>query len=253
MPQRPTDSACSSAPVVDEWRVDGDRLQRGEQSAVRLFAVHDVSAAAGGKSSGRGDRGRREAVSDWTGVCTAVNVQPQSSSSAPQVISRDALIAAITTFLSGWDTLDEIPRCLKRELDAAGPRALIRLSRALSTAGADWGYYPRDPLARRIHQVLADRILLPESALHGGGASRGARAADRWSSSPITCRTRTRTCVEVMFHRAGAEPGVRSADGHRRPKGLLQSQAALLEPVLRHDQGAAEQRGLVGGRGHGSA
>jgi hypothetical protein len=95
-----------------------------------------------------------------------VNLQPQSPSSAPQVVSREALISAITTFLSGWETIDEISECLKRELDAAGPRALIRLSRALSTAGADWSYYARDPLARRIHQVLADRILLPDTSLH---------------------------------------------------------------------------------------
>ena len=120
-----------------------------------------------------------------------MNLQPQSSSTAPQVVSREALISAITTFLSGWDTLDEISACLSRELDSAGPRALIRLSRALSTAGADWSYYPRDPLARRIHQVLADRILLPDSSLQGGSIWRR-WAADRWSSSRITCRGRGR-------------------------------------------------------------
>ena len=65
-----------------------------------------------------------------------MNVQPHSSSSVPPVISRDALMTAITTFLSGWDTLDEIRDCLKRELDAAGPRAMLRLTRALSTAGS---------------------------------------------------------------------------------------------------------------------
>jgi 1-acyl-sn-glycerol-3-phosphate acyltransferase len=134
-----------------------------------------------------------------------VNLQPQSSSSAPQTISREALITAITTFLSGWDTLDEIRECLKRELDSAGPRALIRLSRALSDAGGDWSYYPRDPLARRIHQVLADRILLPESALHGGshlaalGSGPVVIVANHLSYADANL-------VEVMFHRAGAEP-----------------------------------------------
>jgi 1-acyl-sn-glycerol-3-phosphate acyltransferase len=133
-----------------------------------------------------------------------VNLQPQSPSSAPQVVSREALISAITTFLSGWDTLDEITECLTRELDAAGPRALVRLSRALSTAGADWSYYPRDPLARRIHQVLADRILLPDSALLGGEhlASLG--------SGPVVIVANhlsyaDANLVEVMFHRAGAD------------------------------------------------
>jgi 1-acyl-sn-glycerol-3-phosphate acyltransferase len=134
-----------------------------------------------------------------------VNLQPQSSPSAPQAISREALITAITTFLSGWDTLDEIRECLKRELDSAGPRALIRLGRALSDAGGDWSYYPRDPLARRIHQVLADRILLPESALHGDshlaalGSGPVVIVANHLSYADANL-------VEVMFHRAGAEP-----------------------------------------------
>ena len=134
-----------------------------------------------------------------------MNLQPQSSSSAPQVVSREALISAITTFLSGWDTLEEIRETLKRELDAAGPRALIRLSRALSTAGADWSYYPRDPLARRIHQVLADRILLPDSSLQGGehlaalGSGPVVIAANHLSYADANL-------VEVMFHRSGADP-----------------------------------------------
>jgi 1-acyl-sn-glycerol-3-phosphate acyltransferase len=133
-----------------------------------------------------------------------VNLQPQSSSSAPPVISREALISAITTFLSGWDTLDDIRECLKRELDAAGPRALIRLSRALSSAGSDWDYYARDPLARRIHQVLADRILLPDSTLHGAehlqalGAGPVVIVANHLSYADANL-------VEVMFHRADAD------------------------------------------------
>jgi len=133
-----------------------------------------------------------------------VNLQPQSSSPAAQAVSREALIGAITTFLSGWDTLDDIRECLKRELDAAGPRALIRLSRALSTAGGDWSYFPRDPLARRIHQVLADRILLPDSVLHGTehlmalGSGPVVIAANHLSYADANL-------VEVMFQRAGAE------------------------------------------------
>jgi 1-acyl-sn-glycerol-3-phosphate acyltransferase len=133
-----------------------------------------------------------------------VNLQPQSSSSAPQVISREALISAITTFLSGWETLDEIRECLTRELDAAGPRALIRLSRALSSTGSDWSYYARDPLARRIHQVLADWILLPESTLHG------VEHLSALGSGPVVIVANhlsyaDANLLEVMFHRAGAD------------------------------------------------
>ena len=85
------------------------------------------------------------------------------------LIGRDPLIAAITTFLSGQDapTLAAIREALERELDAAGPDALVRLGERLANDGADWDYYPADPLARRIHHVLADRLLEPDSALFG--------------------------------------------------------------------------------------
>ena len=85
------------------------------------------------------------------------------------LIGRDPLIAAITTFLSGQDarTLAAIRVALERELDAAGPDALVRLGERLANAGADWDFYPADPLARRIHHVLADRLLEPDSALFG--------------------------------------------------------------------------------------
>ena len=132
-----------------------------------------------------------------------MNLQPQSSS-VPPAVSREALITAITTFLSGWDTLDEIRECLQRELDDAGPRALIRLSRALSSAGNEWNYYPRDPLARRIHQVLADRILLPDSTLSG------AEHLAALGSGPVVIVANhlsyaDANLVEVMFHRFGAD------------------------------------------------
>lgn len=134
-----------------------------------------------------------------------MNVQPRSPNAIPPVMSRDALITAITTFLSGWDTLDEIRELLKRELDAAGPRALMRLGRALSTAGADWDYYPRDPLARRIHQVLAERILLPDSSLQG------AEHLSALGGGPVVIVANhlsyaDANLIEVMFHRVGADP-----------------------------------------------
>ena len=134
-----------------------------------------------------------------------MNAEPQSPNAAPPVISRDALITAITDFLSGWDTLDEIRELLKQELDAAGARALMRLGKALSTAGSDWSYYPRDPLARRIHQVLADRILLPDSTLHG------AEHLAAVPAGPVVIVANhlsyaDANLLEVMFHRVGADP-----------------------------------------------
>jgi 1-acyl-sn-glycerol-3-phosphate acyltransferase len=82
-------------------------------------------------------------------------------------LDRQTLVAAITTFLANQDHLDEIRAALEGELDAAGSQALVDLNTRLARAGDDWAYYDRDPLARRIHQRLADRILLPGSALVG--------------------------------------------------------------------------------------
>jgi 1-acyl-sn-glycerol-3-phosphate acyltransferase len=133
-------------------------------------------------------------------------VSEQDVSSSTPLMGRDGLITAITTFLAGRDAhiLDEIRECLGRELDAAGPEALVRLGRGLAAAGADWEYYPRDSLARRIHQVLADRILLPGSTLTGvehlaGLAGRPVMiCANHLSYADANL-------LEVMLHRAGAD------------------------------------------------
>src|SRR5258708_24413695 len=84
-------------------------------------------------------------------------------------VARDSLVGAITTFLALQDpeTLGDIRESLEREIDEAGPEALARLNQRLDDAGADWSYCPRDPLARRIHHVLADKLLEPDSALFG--------------------------------------------------------------------------------------
>jgi 1-acyl-sn-glycerol-3-phosphate acyltransferase len=82
-------------------------------------------------------------------------------------LDRDALVAAITTFLANQDHIDAIRASLEAEVDAAGPKALADLNQRLAAAGSDWTYYERDPLARRIHQRLADKILLPGSTLVG--------------------------------------------------------------------------------------
>jgi len=82
-------------------------------------------------------------------------------------LDRDALVAAIMTFLANQDHLDEIRASIEAEIDSAGQEALADLNRRLVATGADWTYYERDPLARRLHQRLADRILLSGSTLVG--------------------------------------------------------------------------------------
>jgi 1-acyl-sn-glycerol-3-phosphate acyltransferase len=84
-------------------------------------------------------------------------------------ISRAVLVDGIVEFLKDRDpgTLRGIRESVTRELDAAGPQALAALGQRLATAGAGWTYNPPDPLARRLHHVIADRLLQPDSALVG--------------------------------------------------------------------------------------
>src|ERR671924_1406440 len=74
---------------------------------------------------------------------------------------RAPLVDAITMFLAREhaSNIDEIRACLEQTLDEAGPDAFVTLGDHLARAGTDWDYYPRDPLARRIHHALADPVL----------------------------------------------------------------------------------------------
>jgi 1-acyl-sn-glycerol-3-phosphate acyltransferase len=83
--------------------------------------------------------------------------------------ARDAFVDAILAFLSSQDhfPIEEMRAALEREIDEAGPEALDALKRQLTPSEGDWDYYPADRLARRIHHVLADRLLHPDSALFG--------------------------------------------------------------------------------------
>jgi 1-acyl-sn-glycerol-3-phosphate acyltransferase len=86
-----------------------------------------------------------------------------------QPIDRNGLIAHISAFLYGYDgeRLGEIRQALGRVIDEAGPDALRSLNRRLAVAGNDWDFYPHDPLTRSIHHLLAERVLEPQSRLHG--------------------------------------------------------------------------------------
>lgn len=120
-------------------------------------------------------------------------------------LGRGALISAITAFLAGQDerTLEGIRRALARVIDDAGPDGLTRLRDSLEHAGADWSYYPADPLARRIHHVLADWILQPGSELLG--LERLAPIGD----DPVVIFANhlsysDANLLEVLLHRAGS-------------------------------------------------
>jgi len=84
-------------------------------------------------------------------------------------IDPATLVAAVEAFFADRDArmLDAIRCAVAREIDASPPDALAVLSDRLAATGADWTYYPPDPLARRIHHAIADILLPPESALFG--------------------------------------------------------------------------------------
>jgi len=84
-------------------------------------------------------------------------------------LGRHQLITAITQFLANQDpdSLSAMRGMVTGEIDNAPEGSLEALARRLAEAGDDWSYFESDPLARRLHQVLADRILKPDSALFG--------------------------------------------------------------------------------------
>jgi 1-acyl-sn-glycerol-3-phosphate acyltransferase len=129
----------------------------------------------------------------------------RNHANSASLAGREALISAITTFLAGQDaqSLAAIRDILVHEIDKAGPRALFRLDRRLQRAGADWGYYHRDPLARRIHHVLADRLLQQESVLEG------AEHLSRLAGRPVVIVANhlsysDANLIEVLLRRGGA-------------------------------------------------
>lgn len=82
--------------------------------------------------------------------------------------TREQLVSGILEFLNGQDllALAEIRAALDREIDDAGPASLVALRDRL-TLDAGWTYYPPDPLARRIHLLLAARFVQPDSQVAG--------------------------------------------------------------------------------------
>ena len=84
-------------------------------------------------------------------------------------VSRDLLIDTVLKSLPEFDdhTLNDVRGLLSRELDRAGCRAVDTLNDRLASVGSDWSYYPKDPLASRIHELLAGRVLEPGSRLIG--------------------------------------------------------------------------------------
>jgi 1-acyl-sn-glycerol-3-phosphate acyltransferase len=127
----------------------------------------------------------------------------------PATESRNGLIAAILAFVgeAGQDllALADIRAQLERELDSAGDTAILALTGRLAEDHG-WDYYSPDPLARRIHHLLADRFLTSDSIAHGlenlAGAGPGVPViiiANHLSYADANV-------VEVLLQRGGAGP-----------------------------------------------
>jgi len=90
------------------------------------------------------------------------------------------------------------------EIDRMPNTALVALARRLAMAGEDWSYYESDPVARRLHHVLADHILKPGSRLEGADHVHAVTGkpvvifANHLSYSDANL-------VEVLLHRAGCD------------------------------------------------
>ena len=122
-----------------------------------------------------------------------------------RILGREELIGAILTFLGGREpaVLDRMRVLLDAELDAAGPAALDGLNARFAVAGSDWTYYAPDPLARRVHHVLAEMMLDPASTVTGLPHLEAVRGrpvvlvANHLSYADANL-------LEILLHRAGA-------------------------------------------------
>lgn len=126
-----------------------------------------------------------------------------STELTPSGESRAALIDAICGFLGEQDllTIQEIRAALEREINRAGPDALLGLKARLASDHG-WGYYPRDPLAQRVHHLLADRFLEPESEV------RETRHVAELRAAPVVIVSNhlsyaDANVIEILLQRAG--------------------------------------------------
>lgn len=117
--------------------------------------------------------------------------------------SRDTLISAVLEFLSSEDVpaREDIRLALERELAEAGVAALGALQQRLAM-DVGWDYYPPDPVARRIHHVLADRFLAADSAVVGvEHLTAVQRAPVALFSNHLSYADAN--VIELLLHRAG--------------------------------------------------
>jgi 1-acyl-sn-glycerol-3-phosphate acyltransferase len=119
-------------------------------------------------------------------------------------LNAGPLIDAILQFLGRGTLLSaaDVRIALEREIASVGAGELLALEKHL-TVDDGWAYYPPDPLARRIHHLLADRFLAAGSRVVG--LDHLATVAD----APVVIVSNhlsyaDANVVEILLRRAGA-------------------------------------------------
>jgi 1-acyl-sn-glycerol-3-phosphate acyltransferase len=113
-------------------------------------------------------------------------------------------VDAIVQFLGDRGVLAaaDVREALEREFDARDGHAVAALKSHL-TADDGWAYYPPDSLARRIHHLLANRVVTDDSALVGG------EELEAVAGAPVVIVSNhlsyaDANVIDVMLHRFGA-------------------------------------------------
>jgi 1-acyl-sn-glycerol-3-phosphate acyltransferase len=118
--------------------------------------------------------------------------------------AREPLVDAITGFLTHMHVsgVQDMRPTIERVIDDAGRGALEELRLRLEHSGSEWSYFPGDPLARRLHHVLADRVLRETPQLMGG------EHLDAIAGTPVVIVANhlsysDANAIEVVFHLSG--------------------------------------------------
>jgi 1-acyl-sn-glycerol-3-phosphate acyltransferase len=82
-------------------------------------------------------------------------------------VDRAALCAGLAAGLADWGAgeLDALTRTVERELSDFSDAELAIFGARLSDTGATWGFYPHDPIARRMSRLAHSLVLRPPSEM----------------------------------------------------------------------------------------
>jgi 1-acyl-sn-glycerol-3-phosphate acyltransferase len=82
-------------------------------------------------------------------------------------VDRAALCARLAAGLADWGAgeREALERTVERELGDFSDAELARFAGRLTDTGADWGFHPHDPIARRVSRLAHTLVLLQPSEL----------------------------------------------------------------------------------------